>query len=84
MVIAMGVSVWQRFLLASASCLLVLAFACDGDDPTEPPLTGTPELTIPQPSFDFGLVPQYSVIAHRFWLYSTGTDTLRILDINPG
>lgn len=80
----MGVSVRQQFLAASACCLLVLALACDSDDPTEPPLTGTPELSIPQPSFDFGLVPQNTVVAHRFWLYSTGTDTLKILTVTPG
>lgn len=80
----MGLSVRRRFALASAICLLVLAFACHGNKVADPPFVGEPELTIPQPSFDFGLVPQNTVVAHRFWLYSTGTDTLKILNVNPG
>lgn len=42
------------------------------------------KLTIPQPEFDFGYVPQASKISHDFWLYSTGDDTLKILKVNPG
>lgn len=43
-----------------------------------------PQLTIYDSEFDFGIVPQHSKITHDFWLHSTGTDTLRILKINPG
>jgi hypothetical protein len=43
-----------------------------------------PKLTIPQPEFDFGYVPQMAKISHDFWLYSTGDDTLRIFKVSPG
>ncbi len=43
-----------------------------------------PELTIPEPEFDFGYVPQHSSISHVFWLHSTGTDELKIANVRPG
>ena len=43
-----------------------------------------PALTIPESLFDFGYVPQHSKISHVFWLHSTGTDTLKILNVKPG
>lgn len=43
-----------------------------------------PQLTIPESIFDFGLVPQNSTISHVFWLYSTGTDSLKIANVRPG
>jgi len=45
---------------------------------------GEPALTIPESIFDFGYVPQHSQISHVFWLHSTGTDTLKILNVKPG
>lgn len=43
-----------------------------------------PAITIPESVFDFGYVPQHSKISHVFWLFSTGTDTLKILKVKPG
>ncbi len=43
-----------------------------------------PALTIPNSIFDFGQVPQNSKVSCTFWLYSTGTDTLKITDVKPG
>ncbi len=43
-----------------------------------------PRLTMPETTFDFGLVPQNSKIAHVFWLHSTGEDTLKIIQVVPG
>ena len=43
-----------------------------------------PKLTIPESIFDFGYVPQNSKISHAFWLYSTGTSTLNIINVKPG
>ena len=43
-----------------------------------------PKLAIPEPEFDFGYVPQHSTISHVFWLHSTGTDSLIIIDVRPG
>lgn len=44
----------------------------------------TPRLTLPETSFDFGFVPQHSTISHKFWLISSGDDTLKILKVVPG
>ena len=43
-----------------------------------------PRLTIPEVAFDFGYVPQHSTISHKFWLISSGDDTLQILKVVPG
>ncbi len=43
-----------------------------------------PNLAIPEPSFDFGYVPQHAKITHVFWLYSTGDSTLQIIKVSPG
>ena len=43
-----------------------------------------PRLTIPESKFDFGFVPQHSVVSHAFPLYSTGGKTLKITKIVPG
>jgi len=43
-----------------------------------------PQLSIPEPSFDFGYAPQNSTISHVFWLHSTGTDSLKIIKVSPG
>jgi len=56
--------------------LLILAFPSGSD--------AQPKLEIPLNSFDFGFVPQYCKISHTFWLYSRGTDTLKILKVQPG
>ena len=44
----------------------------------------SPRLTLPETVFNFGYVPQHSLVSHRFWLLSTGDDTLRIERIIPG
>ena len=64
--------------------LLLGLLSCGDDNVVAPPQQGSPELTIKEINFDFGSVPQASVISHRFWLYSTGTDTLHITQIVPG
>ncbi len=43
-----------------------------------------PHLTIKESKFNFGYVPQHSKVTHRFWLYNTGDDTLRITKVIPG
>jgi hypothetical protein len=50
--------------------------------PVPPP--AAPRLDIPEPEFDFGFVPQNAKISHVFWLHSAGTDTLKIIKVNPG
>ena len=53
-------------------------------DPVPEAVVSAPQLTIPETEFDFGYVPQNAKISHDFWLYSKGTDTLKILQVNPG
>ena len=53
-------------------------------DPVPDAVVSEPRLTIPETEFDFGYVPQNAKIRHDFWLYSKGTDTLKILQVNPG
>ena len=43
-----------------------------------------PNLTIDEPEFDFGFVPQHAKVSHVFWLHSTGDSTLKITKIVPG
>lgn len=43
-----------------------------------------PQLTIKEPTFNFGFVPQKSKITYPFWLYSTGDEPLKILKVVPG
>jgi len=43
-----------------------------------------PRLTVPESVFNFGYVPQNSTVSHVFWLYSTGDDTLKIINVAPG
>jgi hypothetical protein len=60
--------------------LLVLLFAA----PFGGSVLAQPRLSVPDPDFNFGFVPQHSKISHIFWLHSTGTDTLNIKDVKPG
>ena len=48
------------------------------------PVSAEPNLTIPESIFDFGFAPQKSKLSHRFWLKSTGTDSLIIDKVVPG
>lgn len=47
-------------------------------------LFSKPAFTVSERSFDFGKVAQKVVVNNTFWIKSTGTDTLRIFDIQPG
>lgn len=43
-----------------------------------------PRLTLAENVFDFGFAPQNATISHKFWLISSGEDTLKILKVVPG
>ncbi len=62
-----------RILTAAVVCFLLVGSA-----------SAAPRLTISESAFDFGYAPQNSKISHDFWLYSTGDDTLKILNVKPG
>ena len=42
------------------------------------------KMNVPVQTIDFGYAPQKSQVTSRFWIYSTGTDTLKISDVKPG
>jgi hypothetical protein len=48
------------------------------------PAAAQSKLTIPDSIFDFGFVPQNSIISHIFWLHSTGSESLKITNVKPG
>ena len=43
-----------------------------------------PELIVTETEFNYGRVPQQSVITHGFWLKSVGDETVRIKEVFPG
>jgi|WetSurMetagenome_2_1015567.scaffolds.fasta_scaffold21811_3 hypothetical protein len=43
-----------------------------------------PKMNVPLNVIDFGYAPQKSAVTCRFWIFSTGADTLRIIDVKPG
>ena len=63
---------------------LIALIGCEGDDKSIGPDDGIPQLTIEDSTFDFGFVPQYAYVSHIFWLKSTGTWILKILQVSPG
>lgn len=48
------------------------------------PVNSQPVLEIPNSEVQLGIFPQNSTIVHHFWFKSTGTDTLRIIEIKTG
>jgi hypothetical protein len=70
----------------TASFLVLLLFGC-GED-SLPPISSSgfdgPRLTVVEPEFDFGYVPQNSKISHTFWLRSTGSTNLSIEKVVSG
>jgi hypothetical protein len=43
-----------------------------------------PKMNVPVNVIDFGYAPQKSAVTCRFWIFSTGSDTLKITDVKPG
>jgi len=43
-----------------------------------------PKILIPEMRWDFGHVPQQSVLTHDYWIKNIGTDTLKIIRVKPG
>jgi hypothetical protein len=65
----------ERFLLILVFLILVFAFNQTGLQ------AGGAKLQLSENSWDFGRVPQNSVLSHSFWLKNVGTDTLRALNV---
>jgi hypothetical protein len=47
-------------------------------------LIAGPTLTMPETHWDYGNVPQHSVLTHDYWIKNTGDDTLKIIQVKPG
>jgi hypothetical protein len=62
----------------TATILIALLSFCTGI------AFGQSVMKVPVESYDFGYAPQNANISHRFWLYSNGTDTLKITSVKPG
>jgi len=45
---------------------------------------GEPKVLIPDPKWNFGLIPASSVVSHHYLIKSLGTDTLKIQSVRPG
>jgi hypothetical protein len=43
-----------------------------------------PKIQVMEPRWDFGHVPQHSVLTHDYWVKNIGTDTLKIVRVKPG
>jgi hypothetical protein len=66
----------------TAFLMIALTFSllsCGEDTPTND--RSAAALTVSEPTFDFGNVPQYSELHHRFCLRSTGTGTVRLNEL---
>jgi hypothetical protein len=45
---------------------------------------GEPKVLIPEPRWDFGLIPAGSVVSHYYLIMNAGTDVLKIEKVRPG
>jgi hypothetical protein len=45
---------------------------------------GEPKVLIPEPKWEFGLIPAGSVVSHHYLIKNLGTDTLKIESVRPG
>ncbi|HBC47429.1 MAG TPA: hypothetical protein DEO84_03635 [candidate division Zixibacteria bacterium] len=45
---------------------------------------GSPRIFVPETHWDYGNVPQNSVLTHDYLIRNTGNDTLNIIDVKPG
>ena len=45
---------------------------------------GEPKVLMPDPRWDFGLIPAGSVVSHYYLIMNAGTDVLKIEKVRPG
>lgn len=67
-------------LFVGLSALILVSSSALAEEPTR---SGA-KLFIDQTSFDFGYIPSEATVSHVFFLYSHGTDSLKILNVKPG
>jgi len=46
--------------------------------------SGQPKAFMYETTWDFGKLPQGSVVSHSYQIKNVGTDTLRIIQVRPG
>lgn len=70
----------RNILLVSVSALLLISVVVLGQE-----VKGTgAKLYIDQTTFDFGYIPAGETVSHSFFFLSKGTDSLKILKVQPG
>lgn len=70
----------RNTVLISLSALLLISVVVLGQE-----VKGTgAKLFIDQTSFNFGYIPGGETVSHSFFFHSKGTDSLKILKIQPG
>lgn len=70
----------RNTILIVISALLLISVAALGQE-----VKGTgAKLFIDQTTFDFGYIPGGETVSHSFFFHSKGTDSLKILKIQPG
>ena len=45
---------------------------------------GEPKVLIPEPNWDYGLIPGGSVVSHYYLIKNEGNDILKIESVRPG
>jgi hypothetical protein len=70
----------RNLILISLSALLLISVVVLGQEVK----SSGAKLFIQQTTFDFGYVPGGDVMSHSFFFLSTGTDSLKILKVQPG
>jgi hypothetical protein len=45
---------------------------------------GTGKISVPETHYDYGNVPQNSMLSHDYIIKNIGEDTLKIIQVRPG
>jgi hypothetical protein len=70
----------RKIILISLSALLMISVVVFGQEVK----SSGAKLFIDQTSFDFGYIAGGEVASHSFFFLSKGTDSLKILKVQPG
>ncbi len=63
---------------------LIATFALCGIVLAQENVNSSAKIFIDETSFDFGYIPGGEIVSHTYWLYSRGTDSLKIFKVQPG
>ncbi len=75
----------QTLTLTLCLAGMLVLIGCDQDDRSPvAPQVDPPQLTIENPTFDFGYTSQFSFVSRTIWLKSTGGSPVKIVHISSG